>query len=387
MNDNKFFFKKLIPHKIPLRRLLRDGRLFDKVPADWHIIVADIEESTEAIAKGLHNEVNLAATGSIVSVLNQLKKYKSKIKVPYFFGGDGATFIVPPSTLQDLMNVLNKQRIHVKKNLKLDLRVGSMPVKEAYKNGHKLQIAKIRLNEYLITPVVLGTALKYAEKVIKNTYEEDPKELITRKKLDLTGMECRWDEIEPPKTEQKVVCILINCDDDKLQRKIYEEVITKLDHIFGDLHERQPISTIKLKLDTTINKIRKEMYARIGKYNVIYLLKNWLVTRFGKYYFKYFEEGKSYLFKVSQLSDTLMIDGSINTVISGDQDQIDKLIIYLDEMEANKKFNYGIHVTHASVMSCYVEDRKDNHIHFVDGTDGGYTAAAKVFKTKMELAY
>jgi hypothetical protein len=200
-------------------------------------------------------------------------------------------------------------------------------------------------------------------------------------------MECRWDEIEPPKTEQKVVCLLIDCEDDKLQRKVYEEVITKLDIIFGELHERQPISTLKLKLDTTIDKIRKEMYARIGEYNFIYLIKNWLVTGFGKYYFKYFNEGKSYLLKVSQLSDTLMIDGSINTVISGNQNQIDNLIIYLDEMEADKKINYGIHVTHASVMSCYVEDRKDNHIHFVDGTDGGYTSAAKIFKTKLKLAY
>ena len=387
MSDNKYFFKKLIPHKIPLRKLLGDERLFEKVPENWHIVVADIEESTQAIAIGLHNEVNLAATGSIVAVLNQLKKYKSKIKIPYFFGGDGATFIVPPGILKDVLYVLNTQRIRVKKNLKLDLRVGSISVKEMYHQDHTLRIAKIRLNEYLITPVVLGTALKHAEKVIKNTYEEDAKEIITRKKLDLTGMECRWDEIDPPKSEQKVVCLLINCKDEKSQRVIYQEIITKIDLIFGDLHERQPITTLKLKLDTTIDKIRKEMYARIGKYNMIYLIKNWLVTGFGKYYFKYFKEGKSYLLKVSQLSDTLMIDGSINTVISGDRDQIDKLIAYLDEMEAAKKINYGIHITHASVMSCYVEDRKDNHIHFVDGTDGGYTSAAKIFKTKMKLAY
>lgn len=387
MSDNKYFFKKLIPHKIPLRKLLGDERLFEKVPENWHIVVADIEESTQAIANGLHNEVNLAATGSIVAVLNQLKKYKSKIKIPYFFGGDGATFIVPPGILKDVLYVLNTQRIRVKKNLKLDLRVGSISVKEMYVQDHTLSIAKIRLNEYLITPVVLGTALKHAEKVIKNTYEEDAKEIITRKKLDLTGMECRWDEIDPPKSEQKVVCLLINCKDEKSQRVIYQEIITKIDLIFGDLHERQPITTLKLKLDTTIDKIRKEMYARIGKYNMIYLIKNWLVTGFGKYYFKYFREGKSYLLKVSQLSDTLMIDGSINTVISGDRDQIDKLVAYLDEMEAAKKINYGIHITHASVMSCYVEDRKDNHIHFVDGTDGGYTSAAKIFKTKMKLAY
>lgn len=387
MSESKFFFKKLTPHQIPLRRLLRDERLFAKVPSDWHIVVADIENSTLAVANGFHNEVNLAATGSIIAVLNQIKKFKNKIKVPYFFGGDGATFIVPPSSLKVLLNVLNRQRIHVKKNLKLDLRVGSIPVKDAYEQGHKLEIAKIRLNAYLITPVVLGTALKYAERVIKDAKEENPKEEIIVKKLDLSGMECRWDEISPPKDEQKVVCLLINSEDENSQRKTYEEVITKLDHIFGELEERQPISTLKLKLNTTIDKIRKEMYARIGEYNFIYLIKNWLVTGFGKYYFKYFSEGKSYLLKVSQLSDTLMIDGSINTVISGSQDQIDSLIKHLDEMEFNKKINYGIHVTHASVMSCYVEDRKDNHIHFVDGTDGGYTSAAKIFKTKLRLAY
>tara|TARA_R100001369_G_scaffold20091_3_gene36953 strand:+ start:29680 stop:30843 length:1164 start_codon:yes stop_codon:yes gene_type:complete len=387
MKDNKFFFKKLIPHKLPLRKLLGDERLFEKVPENWHIVVADIEESTLAISNGLHNEVNLAATGSIVAVLNQLKKYKSKIKIPYFFGGDGATFIVPPSVLKDVLYVLNTQRIHVKKNLKLDLRVGSISVKEMYEQEHNLNIAKIRLNEYLITPIALGTALKHAEKLIKNTYEEDAKDVIIRKKLDLTGMECRWDEIEPPKSEQKVVCLLINCKDEKSQRIIYKEIITKLDLIFGDLNERQPITSLKLKLDATLNKIRKEMYARIGKYDFIYLIKNWLITGLGRYYFKYFSEGQSYLLKVSKLSDTLMIDGSINTVISGDQDQIKQLVTYLDEMEADKKINYGIHITHASVMSCYVEDRKNNHIHFVDGTDGGYTAAAKVFKTKMKLAY
>ncbi|MGO3156047.1 MAG: DUF3095 family protein [Mesonia sp.] len=40
-------------------------------------------------------------------------------------------------------------------------------------------------------------------------------------------------------------------------------------------------------------------------------------------------------------------------------------------------------MTHASVMSCYVLDRKTKHSHFVDGTEGGYTSAAKMFKTKL----
>ncbi|MGO2358557.1 DUF3095 family protein [Mesonia sp.] len=58
-------------------------------------------------------------------------------------------------------------------------------------------------------------------------------------------------------------------------------------------------------------------------------------------------------------------------------------IAYLDQLEEDKKIVYGIHITHASVMSCYVLDRKTKHSHFVDGTEGGYTSAAKMFKTKL----
>ena len=59
-------------------------------------------------------------------------------------------------------------------------------------------------------------------------------------------------------------------------------------------------------------------------------------------------------------------------------------IKYLDQLERDQKIIYGIHVTHASVMSCYVLDRKTKHSHFIDGTEGGYTSASKMFKTKLK---
>jgi hypothetical protein len=52
-------------------------------------------------------------------------------------------------------------------------------------------------------------------------------------------------------------------------------------------------------------------------------------------------------------------------------------------MEAEGEILYGLHTSGASIMSCYVRDQKDGHIHFVDGADGGYTKAAKVLKGKM----
>jgi hypothetical protein len=37
-------------------------------------------------------------------------------------------------------------------------------------------------------------------------------------------------------------------------------------------------------------------------------------------------------------------------------------------------------------MSCYVRDRRDEHIHFIDGIGGGYTMAATVLKKKLGRA-
>jgi hypothetical protein len=79
-----------------------------------------------------------------------------------------------------------------------------------------------------------------------------------------------------------------------------------------------------------------------------------------------------------------MLDGMINTIFTAEQSKIDLFIAYLNQLEKDNKIIYGIHVTHASVMSCYVLDRKTKHAHFVDGTEGGYTSAAKMFKTKLK---
>ncbi len=78
-----------------------------------------------------------------------------------------------------------------------------------------------------------------------------------------------------------------------------------------------------------------------------------------------------------------MLDGMINTIFTAEQNKIDLFIEYLNELEKDKKIIYGIHITHASVMSCYVLDRKTKHAHFVDGTEGGYTVAAQMLKMKL----
>jgi hypothetical protein len=47
------------------------------------------------VDEGKHHEINLTATGALISVLNTIKQENEDIEIPCFFGGDGATFIIP----------------------------------------------------------------------------------------------------------------------------------------------------------------------------------------------------------------------------------------------------------------------------------------------------
>jgi hypothetical protein len=78
-----------------------------------------------------------------------------------------------------------------------------------------------------------------------------------------------------------------------------------------------------------------------------------------------------------------VIDGRINTVISGTTAQRVRLQAALDELEQAGYIYYGLFVSKESVMSCYVKNMHEKHIHFVDGSDGGYTKAAGVLKKKL----
>ena len=107
---------------------------------------------------------------------------------------------------------------------------------------------------------------------------------------------------------------------------------------------------------------------------------------FGLFGYIYFhtKNGKTYLQSLVEMADTLVIDGKINTVISGTTKQRLALQKVLDKLEAEGKLIYGLHISRASVISCYVRDLKDDHIHFVDGSEGGYTQAARILKRKLK---
>ncbi|WP_218599514.1 DUF3095 family protein [Polaribacter sp. NJDZ03] len=382
--ENIKYYTKLKKSNKTLVDLLADESDFSELPNTWHVVVVDVKNSTKAVDEGKHHQINLTATGAIISVLNTIRKEKKNIEIPYFFGGDGATFIIPTILLNKITLVLENYSLHIKKNIDLILRVGHISITELSEKKAYLKIAKHQLTDQLAIPIILGNGLKKAEEIIKNTFTVIEDIHFKKDLLNLEGMECRWKEINPRQTQKKVICLLLDTVNENDQRAIYKEVLTKMDTIFGSFNNRQPIKTTNLKLNFSISKIWEEMKVTLDNKNLKYLLKNWFKTLIGKWYFNMSEDGKQYLNQIGQLSHTFMLDGMINTIFTAEQPKIDLFTTYLNQLEKENKIIYGIHITHASVMSCYVLDRKTKHAHFVDGTEGGYTSAAKMFKVKMK---
>ncbi len=383
---SKNFYKKLPVIQLPIHEVFRQG-LFTDVPEDWEVVVADIKNSTQAVQEGRHNDVNLVAASSIIVALNVGKKHNTDI--PFFFTGDGGTMLIPGKLLLEVLAGLVQHNDNSVKNFKLSLHIGHQSVKNIMAAGHAIKIARVEFSKNFIKPVILGNGLKYAEEMIKSpaniTAVHAPADIVA----SMEGLECRWDKVKAPQDNNEIVCYIIEALEPEHHAATYAQVLQKLNEVYGEAVARNPLSIERLNLLLNGEKIKKEMLARFGKWKVGYFVKAFLISMVGKLYFKFNISidglrGKDYLRQVINNADTLTIDGKVSTIITGHADKRKEYIAYLQQMEEESKLIFGHHISNESIMTCYIQNRNEEHIHFVDGGDGGYTAASREFKAKWK---
>lgn len=379
------FYKNLPAIKRPIPEVFSQGNFID-FPPGWHVIIADVKNSTSAVNAGKHDDVNLVSAGCLVVALNIAKG--ENIQIPFFFTGDGGTMFVPPDILEDVLKGLKVHNQNIMENFGLELHIGSIAVSEILAAGHSLSIAKVQFAKNFHKAVIIGNGLLYAEQLIKGTGENTELEESIPAELNMEGLECRWNKIKPPEESDEVVCYLIQASSPDKQIIVYADVLRNMDEIYGKVDIRNPLSIDGLKLLISVNKIKKEMIVRFGKWRKNYITKIFLQSYIGKLFFKLNWKinqikGKEYLKQVVTNADTLTIDGRISTIISGSKDQRIRFVQYLKEQEQAGKLFYGHFKTGECIMTCYIENRNNKHIHFVDGADGGYTEASKELKSKL----
>ena len=80
-------------------------------------------------------------------------------------------------------------------------------------------------------------------------------------------------------------------------------------------------------------------------------------------------------------SDFRKFDDSLRMVLDCTPELSDEIERHLADCAAKKIVRYGTHRQQAAMMTCFTPSpTKSNHVHFIDGADGGYAMAASALK-------
>ena len=109
---------------------------YQPLPDDWMLGLADVVQSTQAIRENRYKAVNMAVAAVIAAVANAL----GNRDFPFVFGGDGASFAVPPADIAAARTALAQTATWVREELNLALRVALIPVSEVHRHGFAVNV-------------------------------------------------------------------------------------------------------------------------------------------------------------------------------------------------------------------------------------------------------
>jgi hypothetical protein len=79
-------------------------------------------------------------------------------------------------------------------------------------------------------------------------------------------------------------------------------------------------------------------------------------------------------------SDFRKCDEVLRMVIAVDTPARQKLEVWLQRAFEEGKLVYGLQISQAALITCLVSDHVHQHVHFLDGDQGGYALAASQLK-------
>ena len=365
-----------------------DPSQYTPVPDDWLVAVGDVRDSTGAIDDGLYKAVNMVGASVIGGVVNAI----GRRSVPYSFAGDGAALCVPGSTRSAVESALGGVRQMAADEFGLRLDVGLVPVEDLVEEGHTVMVARYRLSSDIEQAVFMGGGLYMAEEKVKAA-PEGPYGVPSSVDgpADFTGLECRWDHV--PSHKDEIVALLVHATGASLQdnARIYDDVIATLRDIYGDEEDNRPVLHGQLQLTFSPRKLAPEQKTRTYRRGVFQRLLYWPklllqnlvgVLLMATDWSTSETDWGEYRRDVVSNTDYRKMDGTLRQVIAGTVDQRERLEAYLHDQYEQGRLVYGLDASDAAMITCLVFQYEKEHVHFVDGADGGYARAARAMKAR-----
>ncbi len=363
--------------------------LYRPLPDGWVLALADIVDSTEAIASGRYKAVNMAGAGVISAVLNALQRHD----LPFVFGGDGAAIAVPPNAIDASRDALSKVRAWVSDDLGLALRAAIVPVTEIRAQGLDVRVARFQASDDVFYAMFSGGGNNWADMQMKGgryTVES----ATPGERPDLSGLSCRWNPIEARYgTVVSIIAMPRPGGDMTGFRRLVADIVSLANEDGRGGHpvpvEGPPLGFIRDGLvmeakalsgfGDRLSQLRKGCWVAFQTVliSVLYRLRK-PIGRF---------DPVQYKSAVASNTDFRKFDDGLKMTVDVDSHRLSLIKARLGSAERDGVCFYGLHEQGAALMTCIVPSPLSrDHMHFVDGAAGGYARAAQILKEQAALS-
>ena len=359
-----------------------DDANFRPLPDGWVIGTADVAQSTKAIADNRYKAVNMAGAAVIVAVTNALKGRD----FPFVFGGDGASFAVSAEDAGAARQALAETATWVKEDLDLTLRVGMAPVAAVRERGHDVRVARYAPSPNISIAMFSGGGLAFADAAMKRG-EIAVAPAPTGAHPDLSGLSCRYEVIP---SQRGLVLSLVVAPGPQATSENFRAAIKAITDIVAktpDASRPIPGKGLRLKWPPSGVDLEARAARRAGeavgwrKVKVLALTFFIFIVLHFKLRLGPFDAAR-YERELIDNSDFRKFDDSLRMVLDCTPELAAEIEDYLKAAAADGIVRYGTHKQNAAMMTCFAPNPANpNHVHFIDGADGGYATAASAMKS------
>ncbi|MCG5480157.1 MAG: DUF3095 family protein [Ensifer alkalisoli] len=357
-----------------------DEANYRPLPEGWLLAVADIVNSTGAIADGKYKSVNTAGASVISALMNALDERN----LAFVFGGDGALAAIPAAVAVKARSALAAAKTWVAEELGLELRAALVPVSDIRAQGLDMRVARFKASEQVSYAMFSGGGASWAEAEMKaGRYQVEAAPPGTRP--DLTGLSCRW---SPIVSRHGAIVSIIALPGERVSGPEFQALIGEIVALAeGEERAAHPVPEDGPEPRLSINGVTVESRAvasrswRLLAWSWIALqsLVLFLCFRLGLNLGKF--DVAQYKHDLASNSDFRKFDDGLKMTIDVSADRLRRIEERLERGVDAGVCRYGLHRQDSALMTCIVPTPMSrDHMHFIDGAAGGYAMAAKNLK-------
>ena len=210
--------------------------------------------------------------------------------------------------------------------------------------------------------------------------------MIIRSDSDLNGLSCRW---QPIPAKNGAILSLLVLARAKNSQAAYRTLLKFLDDILdGDAKSACPVHTSNMtyrslaRLLSDEGRLHRHWLSGAFMARAAEILLSVLAFKFGIHWGF---DAKKYADSIDTHADFRKFDDILRMVVDCTKDQAARIRELLERLRTREEVYYGLHESDSALMTCFVNGIEEGrHIHFIDGSGGGYAMAAKQYKAQLK---